>query len=112
MEVVEKSWGREEIIHNGDYCCKKLVYTKPIASSLHYHRNKHETFVVATGAFEVECNRPGSIVTYNLTYEPGDFIVLPPGIRHRVICIDPGFLVEASTHDDPYDCVRIEPSET
>lgn len=110
MEIIEKTWGREEIIHNGDYCCKKLIYDKAVASSLHYHRTKHETFVVATGAFRIECNCPGSIATYSLPYGPGDFIVLPPGIRHRVHCLEPGFIVEASTHDHPYDCIRVEPS--
>jgi mannose-6-phosphate isomerase-like protein (cupin superfamily) len=110
MNRIEKAWGYEEIIHNGEYCCKKLVYTKEIASSLHYHEHKHETFVVGTGYFEVEAYV--GIATYSMVYGPGDFVVLPPGTRHRVICIEPGFLVEASTHDDPADCVRIIPSES
>lgn len=110
--VVLKSWGREEIIHNGEYCCKKLIYTQTIASSFHYHEKKHETFVVLSGKFQVRV----SPWLYGIkemvgVYWPGDFIVLPPGTRHRVRCLEPGVILEASTHDDPSDCVRLIPSE-
>ena len=103
---IEKSWGHEQIVHNGDYCCKLLVYTRPIASSLHYHPIKHETFFVHSGKFTLEMagrTRP---------LAPGDYVVIPPNTPHRVRCIEPGTIVEASTHDDPQDCVRLEPSET
>jgi mannose-6-phosphate isomerase-like protein (cupin superfamily) len=103
---VEKSWGFEEIIENGDFCCKKLVYTKPIASSLHYHEKKREVFVVATGKFWIEWDTNVS------TFLPGDYVVLPPGTHHRIRCVEPGFLVESSTPDDPKDCVRLVPSES
>jgi mannose-6-phosphate isomerase-like protein (cupin superfamily) len=103
---VEKSWGYEEIIHNGDYCCKLLVYTKPIASSLHYHEHKHETFVVLSGQFVLETD------TGIEDLMPGDHVVLYPLNRHRVRCMLPGTIVEASTHDYPADCIRLIPSET
>ena len=104
---VEKSWGYEEIIHNGDYCCKKLVYAKEIASSLHYHPIKHETFVVRSGRFSVEL--PDGKIFMN----EGDFVVIPPNTTHRVRCLTNfGEIIESSTHDDPLDCVRLIPSET
>lgn len=104
--IVQKAWGREEIIHNYVYCCKKLVYTRPIASSLHSHTRKHETFVVASGVFEVQL--PWGVQRM----VAGDSVVLPPGTLHRVRCVEPGTIVEASTHDDPSDCIRLLPSET
>lgn len=110
---IQKAWGYEEIIHNGEYCCKLLVYTRPIASSLHYHQHKHETFVVAMGRFHVRAypgNDVGILETMAIL-KPGDHIVLPPGTRHRVTCLEPGTIVEASTHDEPTDCVRLIPSE-
>lgn len=103
--IVEKSWGYEEVIHNYVYCCKKLVYTRPIASSLHSHARKHETFVVMSGCFEVQ------LPTCVRKMEAGDFVVLPPGTLHRVRCITPGTILESSTHDDPSDCIRVLPSE-
>jgi quercetin dioxygenase-like cupin family protein len=106
-EIIEKSWGYEKIIYNGSYCMKLLVYLKPIASSLHFHVSKHESFYVASGQFKID---QGDGIRY--TYGPGDHIVLTQGTKHRVRCIEPGTIVEASTHDDPADCVRLEPSET
>lgn len=115
MIVIEKSWGYEEIIHNGDYCCKALVYTRPIASSLHYHPKKHETFVVASGMFEIEVHSQpfeGAVVGYKRTCMPGTTVKIQPGEAHRVRCLKIGTIIEASTHDDPADCVRLVPSET
>jgi quercetin dioxygenase-like cupin family protein len=105
-EIIVKTWGHEQLIHNGDYCMKLLVYTRQIASSLHYHERKHETFFISSGVFWVEVDGElRNCVT-------GDVIVLPPNTRHRVRCIQPGVIVEASSHDDPLDCVRLEPSES
>lgn len=105
--MIEKSWGFERLIHNGAYCMKLLVYTKRIASSLHYHVAKHESFYVASGKFVLE-NAMGPSQMMN----PGDSVVLGPGAHHRLRCLEPGTIVEASTHDDPEDCVRLIPSES
>lgn len=105
--MIDKSWGFERIIHNGAYCMKLLVYTKRIASSLHYHELKHESFYVASGKFLFDDDL-GRTQMLN----PGDCIVLAPGMRHRLRCIEPGTIVEASTRDDPQDCVRLIPSES
>lgn len=104
--IVHKNWGHEEIIHNGEYCCKRLVYTHPKASSLHCHVKKHETFVVGAGIFVID---NGLGATKRMV--AGDWVVLPPRYDHRIRCLKPGFIVEASTHDDPEDCVRLELSE-
>ena len=119
LETIKKSWGREELIYNDLYCCKLLVYSRPgIASSLHYHKQKTETFVVTSGLFMIEImpvsEDGGADRAEGKTekYEPGDSITLPPLTAHRVRCIKPGVLVEASTHDSAEDCVRLEPSET
>jgi quercetin dioxygenase-like cupin family protein len=105
--VIKKSWGYEEILYNGSHCMKLLVYEKPIASSLHYHRDKHEVFYVASGEFEIEdgISAPRRLLR-------GDHYILSPQTKHRIRCIQPGTIVEGSTHDDPEDCVRIIPSET
>ena len=108
-----KTWGYEELVHNGDYCMKLLVYTRTIASSLHYHERKHETFYVASGQFQLEINELpyGRVDRFHAVLMPGKTVVLPPNTVHRVRCIVPGVIVEASSHDDPNDCVRLEPSE-
>jgi quercetin dioxygenase-like cupin family protein len=106
-QIIEKSWGYEKIIHNSRYCMKLLVYTKPIASSLHFHIEKHECFFIASGLFKIETDGGPP-----MTYEPGDHVEIPAGMKHRVRCVEPGCIVEASTYDDPQDCIRLEPSES
>jgi len=107
--MIQKNWGWEQIIHNGDYCCKKLIYTKMIASSMHYHEFKHETFVVQSGRFSVYVENAARDWR---TMEPGDYIVIPAKMPHRVRCLANGTIIEASTYDDPSDCIRLVPSET
>ena len=104
---VEKSWGYEEILENGAYCMKLLVYTKPIASSLHYHEWKRESFYCASGTFNLELG-DGPPQPFNA----GCAVTIPSGTRHRLRCIVPGVVVEASTYDDQDDCVRLIPSES
>lgn len=113
-KIVEKKWGREVILHNDtDYCCKLLVYEKQIASSQHYHKYKHETFTVLSGRFYIEWGtkkEPASLGAR--TFTAGAALVLEPGTVHRVRCLQaPGIIVEASSQDDPDDCVRLIPSE-
>jgi mannose-6-phosphate isomerase-like protein (cupin superfamily) len=116
--VIKKSWGYEEILYNGSHCMKLLVYEKPIASSLHYHKIKHEVFWVASGDFTIELHNKyfkdlkGHVGSSQRTLKHGDCVVIPPFVEHRVRCVVPGTIVEGSTHDDPEDCVRIIPSET
>ena len=116
LETVLKSWGREELIYNEEYCAKLLVYSTPgIASSLHYHSFKKETFIVTSGVFRIELGALDG-ASYKLLpaeeYTPGDSITLPPLTLHRIRCIKPGVIVECSTHDDPDDCTRLIPSES
>ena len=112
-ETVPKMWGREIIIYNGEYCCKLLQYDGIRTSSKHYHEKKHETFVVVSGAFEIEWYNKKTPALKNLhTFGPGTALVLPPGTVHKVTCVteEGGVLAESSTHDDPADCVRLAPS--
>lgn len=110
---VPKMWGREIILHNDSYCCKFLEYDGVRTSSRHYHEKKHETFVVLRGLFEIDWYSLDDL-TNRATgrYGPGAALILAPRTVHRVTCLTPdgGTLVEASSHDDPDDCVRLEPS--
>lgn len=108
---IEKSWGYELVFHaDANYTCKHLVYTKRgVASSLHYHRQKHECFTILVGVFEIQVGHAKPV-----TYESGDVLVLPPSTKHRVRLAHRshmGVIIEASSFDDPEDCVRVEPSE-
>ena len=109
--ITQKAWGMERLIYNGEYCMKLLVYTRECASSLHYHEKKHETFYVAHGQFELETQSEDAQVKTYRTLSTGDSVVLPPRTIHRLRCLALGTIVEASSHDDPNDCIRLEKSE-
>lgn len=88
MRTVLKSWGREEIFVESPYCVKKLVYEhEGIASSLHYHEHKHETFTILEGLFEISTRRPspkGAEILHRRYFSAGEVIEIPPGTQHQV----------------------------
>lgn len=108
-----KMWGQEILLTNDKYCCKLLQYDGIRTSSKHYHETKHETFVVVHGTFDIEwymLDAPD--VKGSQRFGPGAALVLEPRTVHKVTCLvaSGGLIVEASSHDDPNDCVRLEPS--
>ena len=114
VDKVPKMWGRELILHNDErYCCKLLQYDGIRTSSQHYHEKKHETFVILRGRFRVEWYSLDDHTAHgDDTLTPGGVVSLDPRTVHRVTCLngDGGVIVEASSHDDPNDCVRLAPS--
>lgn len=110
---ISKMWGREVVLHNDAYCAKLLQYDGVRTSSLHYHPIKHETFCVVKGTFEIEWyDLEAPQHAQKEVFGPGKCLVLFPNTVHRVKCLSPdgGLIFEASSHDDPEDCVRLEPS--
>ena len=109
---IPKIWGHEVVLHNHAYCCKLLCYDGVRTSSKHFHKEKHETFVVVRGTFDIEWEQLGTDNKGAQKFGPGAALVLEPMTVHRVTCVDPagGMIVEASSHDDPEDCVRLEDS--
>jgi mannose-6-phosphate isomerase-like protein (cupin superfamily) len=110
---IPKMWGKEVILVDDSYCVKLLKYDGVRTSSKHYHERKHETFAVLTGEFDIEwypLDNPGTQKTQR--FFPGMCLVLPPFTVHRLTCVSPkgGTIFEASSHEDPDDCVRLEPS--
>lgn len=114
VDKVPKLWGREIILHNdARYCAKLLQYDGIRTSSMHYHENKHETFVILKGIFEIFWYPVDDEAAHRTErMGPGGVISLDPRTVHRVTCTSPsgGVIVEASSHDDPNDCVRLAPS--
>jgi hypothetical protein len=113
VDRVPKVWGREIILHNDVYCCKLLQYDGVRTSSQHYHEKKHETFVILKGFFELDWySLDDPAVNGHQRMGPGGVLSLDPRTVHLVKCVTPtgGVIVEASTQDDPNDCVRLAPS--
>ena len=101
---VQKKWGSEEWIANYDYCGKKLVLNKGFRCSMHYHKNKDETFYILKGKVLMEIENEKIIML------PSDSIRIKPGTKHRFTGLEDSEIIEFSTHHEDYDAYRDEES--
>ena len=109
FDIIQKGWGYEKIIVNEkDYCGKILYFLKDEKTSMHYHINKHETFYVLNGEFEIKIiyTVDASHTKYHLT--AGMKLPIPPNTPHQIIAKSCGEIVEFSSHDYVMDSHRIE----
>ena len=105
---VEKGWGHELIWATNDkYCGKFLKFNKDAKFSMHFHREKDETWYVMDGKFLVEWidTKDASITTKELN--TGDTWRNEPLLPHRVICLEEGTIIEVSTADSVEDNYRV-----
>jgi len=105
---VEKGWGHELIWATNDkYCGKFLKFNKDAKFSMHFHREKDETWYVLDGKFIVEWidTKDASIHVEELN--TGDVWRNEPLLPHRVICLEAGSLIEVSTADSVEDNYRV-----
>ena len=106
-KVVPKVWGREIWIVNIDeYCCKLLDVNKGASGSLHYHKEKKETFMIAIGKIQLEVDKQ----VFTMKAGPKTITILP-GTPHRFKALKTSSILEVSTHHREDDVVRIEESK-
>ena len=103
-KIVEKKWGSEEWITNRDYCGKKLTLNKGFRCSMHYHKNKDETFYILKGKVFMEADKEKLIMT------EGESILITPGLKHRFTGLENSEIMEFSTHHEDEDSYRTEQS--
>jgi len=104
-EIHEKVWGGEEWIANTDkYCGKFLSLKKGKRCSLHYHKDKDETFYILNGRVLMEINNKDSVM------KTGDIVHIAPMILHRFSGLENSVIIEFSTHHKESDSYRIEES--
>jgi quercetin dioxygenase-like cupin family protein len=104
--VAPKVWGHEEVWAETErYTGKSLHFDKGAWASEHYHRFKHESWIVLSGKFEVTLDGMKHLLG------PGDTLDVKPRSVHRVHCLEAGTIFEASTPHDDKDVIRQIPSE-
>lgn len=119
-KIIPKVWGSEAIYANGPYCQKRMTLGRGKRCSLHYHRDKAETFTVESGLMLLEIeetplfprsgNDQRSLVQKVMM--PGSAVEIRPFTAHRFTGLaDETIFYEGSTHDDPADSVRLTQSE-
>jgi mannose-6-phosphate isomerase-like protein (cupin superfamily) len=105
---VEKGWGHEMIWATNDkYCGKLLKFNQGAQFSMHFHREKDETWLVMSGKFIVKIidTKDASIQEFTLT--EGQTWRNEPLLPHQVICVEEGTIVEVSTQDSVEDNYRV-----
>jgi len=102
MEHVDKIWGAEDwIVNNELYCGKILTLNKDHRCSIHYHKEKDETFYILEGKVLMELFGESRIM------KKGDSLRLKPLTVHRFTGLENSKILEISTHHDDKDSYRI-----
>lgn len=106
MQVIEKPWGKEEVLEINDrYMMKRLTMWKGHRCSLQFHHVKQETIYVLTGRLRI-ISGPAQDQLEPKIYEPGESITLLPGVVHRMEADEDCVYLEASTPEMD-DVVRL-----
>ena len=108
MRVVAKRWGRETwLVNNEMYCGKFLELYQDKETSLHMHREKHETFYCMAGSFKITIHNADEDATEIEEMEPGAVLEIPPYTYHKIKGLDDhNVLLEISTHHEDSDSYR------
>ena len=106
MEIIDKPWGREEVLEkNNSYMVKRLTMFKGHRCSLQYHNKKKETILVISGLLKIiywnDLKNLG-----NKIFKPGESFTLDPKVVHRMEALEESIYIEASTPEMD-DVVRL-----
>lgn len=110
---IKKGWGSELIwASTPDYCGKFLNFNAGAKFSMHFHRDKDETWYILSGKFEIDFigTRDGSLNKRILGV--GNTWRNRPLEPHRVTCLEEGTIIEVSTGDHKEDNYRVMPGDS
>ena len=97
MQIIEKPWGKEEVIEiNDKYMMKKLTMLKGHRCSLQLHNHKKETIYVLSGQLRIISGPDQDNLTGKI-YTEGESITISPGVVHRMEGVEDSIYLEAST---------------
>ena len=106
MQIIEKPWGKEEVIEiNDKYMMKKLTMLKGHRCSLQLHNHKKETIYVLSGQLRIISGPDQDNLTGKI-YTEGESISISPGVVHRMEGVEDSIYLEASTPEMD-DVVRL-----
>lgn len=111
INYISKGWGYEKVLDNRrEYCGKILHINKDKRCSLHYHKDKQETFFVLSGKIKLDfcddCFEDTTIKTIIL--QKDDVFFVPCYMSHRFTALEDSEIIEISTHHEDKDSYRIE----
>jgi quercetin dioxygenase-like cupin family protein len=110
---VEKGWGHELIWATNDrYCGKMMHFDTGARFSMHFHREKEETWYVQSGKFVVKWINTDTAEQREQELNTGAVWHNPPCMPHQLICVEEGTVVEVSTPDSVEDNYRVFPGDS
>ncbi len=110
---VKKGWGHELIWATNDrYCGKMMNFDTGARFSMHFHKEKEETWYVQSGKFIVKWIDTANAKQNEQELNPGDTWHNPPCMPHQLICVEEGTVVEVSTPDSVEDNYRVQPGDS
>jgi len=110
---VPKGWGSEFIWASTDqYCGKLMNFNKGAKFSMHFHKDKDETWYVQSGRFIVRWIDTKTAETHDWEIGVGTVWHIPPCMPHQLICVEAGTVIEVSTPDSVEDNYRVIPGDS
>lgn len=111
--MVPKGWGKEDIwVTNDKYCSKFMHFNEGAMFSMHFHREKEETWYVVSGKFTVRWIDTGDASVHEQELLIGATWHNPPLLPHQIICVEEGIILEVSTPDSVEDNYRVMPGDS
>ena len=113
--MVPKGWGHELIwATNEHYCGKLLVFSKAgNRFSMHFHREKDETWFVQSGQFKLTWIDTSNAKTHTKTLSAGESWRNLPLVPHQLEALeDNSTIIEVSTTDSVEDNYRVLPGDS
>jgi len=106
MKTINKIWGREEwLVNNELYCAKYLYINSGFKTSIHFHKEKDETFIVISGFLDLLVGFQNIYLT-----QGGDTCRIKPRQFHQLRnnTVSELKVLEVSTPHKDSDCYRIK----
>jgi len=113
--AVEKGWGYELIFATNEKYCGKILFFEKAGNkfSMHFHKEKDETWFVNTGKFKLRYIDPKNAQLIEAELKEGDVWHNPPCLPHQLeALVDGSSITEVSTPDSVEDNYRIIPGDS
>jgi len=106
--LVKKGWGSEFIwVTNDKYCCKFMNFFDGAKFSMHFHKDKEETWYVQSGKFIVRWIDTNTAELHEKELIGDAVWHNTPCMPHQLECIKAGTIIEVSTPDSVEDNYRV-----
>ena len=113
--AVQKGWGYELIWATNDKYCGKIMFFNKTGNktSMHFHKEKDETWFVNAGKFKVRYIDTKDSMLYEKELNEGDVWHNPSLMPHQLVALqDESSVTEVSTPDSVEDNYRIGPGDS